>query len=275
MTETTIYSAQSAVGYRAAFRDLAEGWRMDEVWRAFAWDEIQNRYRRSAIGVAWILISFVIFVGGIGIFFGAFSSKDGAAFMAYVALGFTLFQFMIGNITDGCGVFRQAATWIKSSTLPYSIYVYKSVFRSLFPFIIHLIATIVGMTAFGLLHLGWSALVAIPALGVILLNAIPAQMLLGVIAARYRDISHLVTSVIRILFFSTPILWVREEQSGIRAQLADLNPLTHYIEIFRAPLLGEVARSESWAIVIGSTVLLWAAAVTISAMMRRRLPFWV
>lgn len=275
MTETTIYSAQSAVGYRAALRDLADGWKMDDVWRAFAWDEIQNRYRRSAIGVAWILISFVIFVGGIAVFFGGFSSKDGIAFTAYVALGFTLFQFMIGNVIDGCGVFRQSATWIKSSTLPYSIYVYKSVFRSLFPFFIHLAATIVGMAAFGLLQPRWDTLTAILALGVILLNAVPAQILLGTIAARYRDITHLISSITRILFFSTPILWVREELGGIRAQIADINPFTHYIEIFRAPLLGEAARMESWMIVIGLTVVLWASALTASALMRRRLPFWI
>lgn len=200
MSETTIYSAQEANGFQAAFRDLAQGWRMNEVWRAFAWDEVQNRYRRSVIGVAWILVSFVFFVGGISIFFGGFSSKNGVEFVAYVALGFTMFQFMIGNVLDGCTVFRQSATWIKSSTLPYSIYVYKSVFRSLFPFAIHLLTTIAGMAVFGLLKPGWGILTAIPALGVILLNTVPTQMLLGTIAARYRDISHLISSVMRILF---------------------------------------------------------------------------
>ncbi len=275
LSDTTVYSASNAVGVNAVLIDLVKGWRMDEVWRAFAWDEIQNRYRRSIFGVAWIFLSFIIFVGGIAIFFGGFSSKDGVAFMAFVALGFSLFQFIISIITDGCNVFRLSATWIKSSTLPYSIYVYMSVSRSLFPFLIHIVTTIGGMAVFGQLELRWEALAAIPALAIIMLNAVPAQMLLGTIAARYRDITHLVTSITRILFFATPVLWVLEEQSGFRAKLAEMNPLTHYIEIFRAPLLGGEARALSWYVVIGCTLFLWITAIAVMAQLRRRLPFWV
>ncbi len=269
-----VYSARSQSGPTAVLRDLAAGARRGPLWRAFAWDEIKNRYRRSALGLAWIVISYLVFVGGISLFFGGFSALDARPFLFYVAIGFTGFTFLVGNIIDGCAVFKSSASWIKSTNLPYSIYVYKSVARSLFPFGVQLITGLIFIFL-----LGWRpsvhALLVIPAILVFLINACWVQLLLGHVAARWRDIEHLVGAITRLLFFISPVMWVFEERTGIVRQIALVNPTTHFLEVFRIPLLGGVPTLNTCLIVAAWTILGWSLAIASASVMRRRLPYWV
>lgn len=270
----TVNSSRSRSGPAAVIADLWEGWRAGPIWRAFAWDEIQHRYRRSALGLAWIVISYLVFVGAISLFFGGFSSMGGAGFTSYAAVGYAAFTFLVGNVTDGCQVFRVSATWIKSSSLPYSVYVYKSIARSLFPFAIQVAVSFAVMAAMGW-RPHWGALMAAPALVLYLVNAVWVQLFFGLVAARWRDISHLTAAITRVLFFLTPILWVYDERTGVTKRIAELNPFTHFLEIFRAPILGQPLPADSWLFALAWTAAGWALAITAASFMRRRLPFWV
>lgn len=255
-------------------KDMVDGFKLHEVWLSFAWDETLSRYHRSALGVLWIILGYAVFVLGVSFFFGSFARMGVGPFTIYVALGYATFLFLIANVIDGCMVFSGSKSWIKSSTLPYSVYVYKSLFRALFPFAMQMTVAAAAII-YWQLPINLTAFLVIPALVLFVLNGIAIQYLVGLLAARFRDISHLVNTVSRILIFTTPILWVREERGGVIRLVADLNPLTHYIEIFRAPLMGAPTRPLSWCIVLALTVLVWLMAAVAAARMRQRLPFWV
>jgi len=261
-------------GMAAFFADIVQGISKVDVWFTFAMDDMQQRYRRSALGLLWIMLSYAVFVGGISFFFGAFSQASPERFIAYVAIGYAMFAFLMAQIQDGCQVFVNASTWIKSVSMPFSIHVLRSIFRAIFTLALNLIVAFSAM-----LIMGWRpefvALLCLPGFVVYLINAVAVQYTFGLIAARYRDVAHLTNSITRIMIFMTPILWVREEMSGARAIVADLNPLTHYIEIIRAPLLGDMPRISSWIIVLLITVLVWVIAAAAGAHMRRRLPYWI
>lgn len=256
------------------FGDLIDGLRMSDLWRTFAWDEIQQRYRRSLLGVAWIVIAYAMFVGGVSIFFSAFSREDGSFFLMHVAIGYAAFTFIAGNITDGCTVFTGARVWIQSIALPHSIHIYRSICRSIFTFALQfLVAAIIIVAA------GWRPslvnLMVLPAIAVLLLNAVAIQYLMGLISARYRDITHLVNSITRLLIFVTPILWIQTDLDNTRSNFADFNPVAHYVEIFRAPLMGLEPRPLSWIVVGVMTGLVWIAAAVMASRMRRRLAYWL
>jgi ABC-type polysaccharide/polyol phosphate export permease len=256
------------------FADLVAGLRMADLWQTFAWDEIQQRYRRSLLGVAWIVIAYAMFVGGVSIIFSAFSREDGSFFLMHVAIGYAAFTFMVGNITDGCTVFTGARVWIQSIALPHSIHIYRSICRSIFTFALQFIVAAVIIVA-----AGWRPslinLMVLPAIAVLLLNAVAIQYLMGLISARFRDVTHLVSSITRLLLFVTPILWVRSDLGNARSQFVDFNPLAHYIEIFRAPLMGLEPRPLSWIVVAGLTIAVWIAAAWAASSMRRRLAYWL
>lgn len=273
-THVTVRRAAPGGDFYGFFADLAAGLRMTDLWRTFAWDEMQQRYRRSVLGVLWIFVSYAMFVGGVSIIFSGFSREDGAFFLMHVAIGYAVFSFITGNITDGCTVFTGAKVWIHSIALPLSIHIYRSICRSIFTFGLQFIVAVMIMVA-----AGWQPSLlnfwVLPAVAVLLLNAIAIQYLMGLISARFRDVSHLVTSITRLLLFVTPILWTRSDMTGVRGTFADFNPVAHYVEIFRAPLMNLEPRPLSWAVVLVLTVLVWIAAALAAARMRRRLAYWL
>ena len=61
---------------------------------------------------------------------------------------------------------------------------------------------------------GWTGLLALPGLVLLCLNGIWVGLLLGIISARFRDVPPIVASVVRILFFVTPIIWMPELMPG-------------------------------------------------------------
>ena len=268
------HSVKSRSGPAGLLRDLRNGFSHGPLWRSFAWDEIQNRYRRSVIGIAWISLSYLFFVVVIVIFFRGMNQADPQAYLFHVAIGFASFSFVIGNITDGCEVFRTAKTWIKSTSLPYSIYIYKSISRSLFTFVLHFLTALMVMVIYGW-RPTWEMVWIIPAIAIFLINAVSIQLFFGLVATRYNDLTHLVSTVTRILFFTTPIIWTLEERGGLVRKLAMYNPLTHFIEIFRAPIVGTEMLPQSWPIVLGITLIGWIGAIIAGSMMTRRLPFWL
>lgn len=267
-------SVKSRTGPAGILRDLRDGFSHGPLWRSFAWDEIQNRYRRSAIGIAWISLSYLFFVVVIVVFFRGMSKADPQAYLFHVAVGFASFTFLMGNITDGCEVFRSSKTWIKSTSLPYSIYIYKSISRSLFTFALHLVTALVVMAIAGW-RPDWGILWTLPAIVVFLVNAVSIQLFFGLVATRYNDVTHLISTVTRIMFFTTPIIWTLEERGGLVRTLAIYNPLTHFIEIFRAPIVQTEMLAQSWPIVLAITVAGWVIAIIAGSIMARRLPFWL
>ncbi|KCZ87589.1 ABC transporter permease [Hyphomonas johnsonii MHS-2] len=243
---------------------------------AFAIDQIQQRYRRSRIGFAWIIVSYLIFVGSISLFFGNFSDLAHRHFTAYVAINYAIFQFLMANISDGCAVFRSAKTWISSTPLPHSIHVFKSIARSLFVFVVCLIVAFIVLLVLGQ-KFSPVALLSIPAFIVLLINAVFIQITFGYAAARYRDVDYFMQSITRILFFTTPILWVRDEhmKTGLRLALSEFNPFTHALEIFSSPLLGELPDPKSWIIIGWLTIANCVIAICVAGVSHRRLAFWL
>lgn len=275
-----VFSARSHGGFSGVLTDIATGFRAGRVWRAFAWEETKRRYRRSILGLAWIVIGFVAFVAAIALFFGNFNltSAEHVAtmeqFATYVALGYAAFGFITSNIQDGTVVFTGSAAWIKSVSLPYSVYAFKNVMRSFVPFLLQMSAWLLFAMATGH-QFKPVALLSVVAVAIFAVNAAAMQIFFGFLTARFRDVEHMISTILRVLLFMTPILWVYDGTTGAQRVLADINPVTHYIEVFRSPLLGHAPSAASWAAVAASTVAAWTAAILAGAALRRRLPYLV
>lgn len=265
---------RSSFSFRLAVFDLVEGLRKKSVWMSFAWDEIQQRYRRSYLGLAWIVVSYLLFVAAIAIFFGGFSGLDGKKFTAHVALNYAIFNFLIASLSDGCDVFRSSRHWLKSSTLPHSIYVYKSIARSLFVLFINLCIAMIIVFLYAD-EIKIISLLSIPALIILIINAVWVQMILGYLASRYRDLTHFIQSISRVLFFITPVLWVFDERTGIVRQISNFNPFTHALEIFSAPLLGHYPSLLSWGVILSTTLCGFVVTIAVTTYAHSKLAFWL
>lgn len=128
-------------------------------------------------------------------------------------------------------------------------------------------------------------LLALPALVLIMLNGTWVVMLFGVIATRFRDIPPIIQSFITMLFYATPIMWSMDQvlaanqtnagPGSVGVDLLKYNPIYHFVEIIRAPLVGQTQSWTHWVVTGAVTVIGWSLALFVLRNYRSRVPYWV
>ncbi|NIL84111.1 hypothetical protein RhoFasGS6_01475 [Rhodococcus fascians] len=268
--------------YRRAFGDLRTGFNQRELWLHLGWQDIKQRYRRSVIGPFWITIATGVQAIAMGLLYSVLLDIDLRSFLPHVTVGLIIWNLISAAILEGGDVFVANEGLIKQLPSALSVHVYRLVWRQLLLLGHNLLIYVIIIAIFwppGGLH--WTVIFAIPALVLILLNAVWVSILFGIIATRYRDIAPILGSFVTLMFFMTPIVWTTSglQQMGgeaaNRAKLVEINPLFHYLDIIRAPLIGEDQQAYHWYIVLGFTVVGWALAIVALKKYRARVPYWV
>ena len=232
----------------------------------------------SGVYVANSAIATGVSTIAMGLLYGTLFNLDIAEFLPYVALGFIIWNLIQGSIIEGADVFMSNEGLIKQLPTPLSVHVYRLVWRQMILFA-HNIVIYIGIFIVFPQHLSWTALAAIPALALIAINAVWISLVFGILSTRYRDIAPLLGSLVQLLFFMTPIIWTEKSLAGTgnedRARIAEINPLYHFLDIVRTPLLGGDQQLYHWVIVLIITVLGWGLALVTMRNYRSRVAYWV
>ena len=117
----------------------------------------------------------------------------------------------------------------------------------------------------------------IPGFIVIFISASWLAILLGLLCARFRDSQQVISSLLQISMFVTPIFWPMSQLgSGFKSYiLINGNPLYHYVSVIRQPLLGLAPSMITWVFVISMTVLGWVFTMLIMSKKNKQLIFWL
>ena len=260
-----------------ALADIVGGARASHLWGMLGWQDIRRRYRRSVLGPFWLTISMGILVAALGTLYGALFNVEPADYVPHLALGFIVWTLVSGLVTDGCAAFISAESIIKQTNVPLSVHVFRIVWRHAL-ILFHNATIVVIVAALFAIWPGWTGLLALPGLLLLCVNGLWVGLLLGIVSARFRDVPPIVASLVRILFFVTPIIWMPELMPGRALMLAvvlDFNPFFHFVEIVRAPLLGHAPDAVSWLAATGITIGGWAVTFTMFSRYRRRIAYWV
>jgi ABC-type polysaccharide/polyol phosphate export permease len=256
-----------------AIRDLRQATANWHLWGMLGWQDIRQRYRRSTLGPFWLTLSMGIMVGSIGVIYAVLLKQQLRDYIPYVALGFILWGFISGIMIDGAQAFMAGDAIIKQTRLPLSIHVFRVVWRQVIVFFHNFVIYIAVVLIFGLWPT-WRLIWVVPALALWGLNAFWLAFVLGMICARFRDIPPIVNSIIQLGFLVTPIIWKAELMSQ-RPILVDANPLHHFMEILRLPLLGESPPVLSWYVALGITAAGWLVTFELFRRYRWRIAYWL
>lgn len=256
-----------------AFADIVNGARLYALWSRFAFHDIRQRFRRSALGPFWLTLSMGIFVGTLGFVFSTLFHQDAAKTLPYIATGVIFWGLLTSCINEGTMVFVSAESDIRNLPIPLSVHFYRLLARNIIIWGFNMAIYLVVAVWFDL-KLGWDALMFIPGFFLFLINVAWMSLAAGVLSTRYRDIPQVIANVIQVVFFLTPIFWSPSSLPG-RPTFILLNPFYHLIEIVRAPLLGEAVSLESW----GFSVCMALAGFGFTAWLYRRaharIAYWV
>lgn len=266
-----IYNNSANSNLSTAVADLIDGGRQWWLWLYMAWQDVLQRYRGSVLGPLWLTLSTAIMVGTLGILYAKLFEIDVAAYLPFLCLGILVWNFIVGILTEGCMAFVSADNVIRQIKLPYSTHIYRILCRNLIILAHNIVVYVVVALLFAIQPS--SILLSLTGIGMILLNGAWCSLVLGLICARFRDVPLIVASLLQVAFFLTPIIW-KPSLLGPQSYLAHLNPLYAFVDLVRAPLLGETPDPISWMVVAGITLAGWAFAIMFFARFRARIPYW-
>lgn len=259
----------------AGMADIGSGLRRYQVWGTLTWHGIRSSYRRTYLGPWWITLQTVVFVAGLSLLFGILLDQGIKTFVPYVAIGYIVFTWMTGMIQSGANAIVKNAPSITSTPGPMSTYILEGFASNTIQFV-HDAIVIVAVLVLFQVTVGWSLILVPVALILISANGIAIGLWLGPLVARYRDVGEIVTSIVRVMFFFTPIFWVVNDLTPKQeVAIAGWNPLAYLLEFIRAPLLGEWPGHVAVIGTFALTFLNAAVAVWHFSRVHNRIAYWV
>jgi ABC-type polysaccharide/polyol phosphate export permease len=258
-----------------ALNDITTALKQHHLVGVLGWQDVRQRYRRSVMGPFWITLGMGIMVGTIAIVFGQIFKTPLHDFLPFLAIGTALWSFMSTVIAEGSIGFINAEAIIKQLPIPLFVHLLRMLWRNLLILAHNIIIFPLVLLAVGK-PIGWVALLSIPGLALTVVNLMWVALILGIMCARYRDMPQIVNSVLQVVFYLTPIMWMPKllpQRAGIF--LLDLNPLYHMLEVVRAPLLGDYPSITNWTVSLALAVIGWIAAVVFYGRFRNRIAYWL
>ena len=256
-----------------AFKNISDGFLRRSLWTRLAITDIQQTYRRSILGMAWISLSFGMFISAKILIFGSFPAVDRSTFAIWLAVGFWIWLFLIDAVVGGCNSFIASRPWIIGTNIPLFVYVLQTTTRALIRLCFAL-PVVIGVLFFFKWSFSPQWFWSLGGFAALIINCLWVQLFLATICVKYRDFAHLTQSIMHVMFFLTPILY-QPEQLGDKAYLLNFNPFTHYLAVIRDPIYYQTFPTLGWQVVGVITVLGWIIALVAFNRLGPEVPFRV
>lgn len=240
------------------------------------YQDIRQAYRRSAVGPFWITAGMALQITTIGLVFGLIFKSNINDYLPYLAVSIITWGFISGAINEACLTFIASENMIKQVDIPLYVYICRTLWKNILVFGHHLVLVPVAFL-FASRGINWKIILIVPGFTLLFLNLAWISYVLASISARYRDLPPIVTSLTGIAFYVTPVMWMPELLGDATTQhlVLGLNPLYHFLQILRLPLLGQAPTVENWVVSLLIACLGWMLALAVHRKFSKSIPYWV
>jgi lipopolysaccharide transport system permease protein len=242
--------------------------------------DLRGRYAGSVLGVFWNVIHPIVLIAIYTLVFSQVMrarlgpvSDSPFAFSIYLCAGILPWQVFAEIVQRSTGIFWEQANLVKKVSFP--------------ALLLHAYVTVVG--AVNLILLGGILTIFLAVIGLLpplsagvawvgllilwLLFALGLGLLSSVLNVFFRDIAQIVTIVLQLWFWLTPIVYVVDILPERFAPFVRLNLLYHYAGISQALVLhGRIPEWTAWLVPVTSTSLALLLGLAVFRLLRTRIP---
>lgn len=209
---------------------------------SMATNDLKKQYSGTLLGYFWSLIKNLIYVFAYWfmIVIGLKSSRHmDYPYIVWLVVGLTPWFFIRDTLLPAATSIRKNKYLVTKMVYPIStISTFKVIagFISGFSFLIFMFLLCLLNNIFPTIY--WIQVIYYVFAAVILLSCI--SLITSTLVVVSRDIEFLISSMIVIIFWFTPILWPISNVGGIIEKLLKLNPFLYIVEGFRDSILNQV-----------------------------------
>ena len=242
------------------------------TWRALAAGDIRSKYRRTLLGPWWITATNAITALIMGLVAGRFLGADMKTYLPHFMISMTIWNFISSSLNEACSTMINAGGMIKAVDMPLAIHVMRMVHRNLIIFL-HNIAVIPFIWLVYPWPIGFQSLLAPIGLLIVYVFVVSGSMVISMICVRYRDVPPVMASILQLLFFVSPIIWVPTQIKG-GDLIVSLNPIAYLLAVTRDPIMSVSPHLLSWVGAIGFVALATIAMAYVYTRYRSRVVYW-
>lgn len=250
-------------------------WRDRYILGSLVNSDLQAKYRKSVLGVAWSIVTplgLVLIIGSVySIVFGA----DPKIFIPSLFGGLTPW-FFINSVADGgTGAFLSAEGYLKQTNVNAQIFPLKIT-------LVGFVNLLYSMLAFFTIYLflqpnlfNFKMLMIFPGLLLLLIFGSSLTNISAVLNLNIRDFQPLQSLVLQGVFYATPIIFPAQilKEKGFDL-VYKLNPVYYIIEVVKGPMLGNTLPSlEIYLITVILTLTLYILSIVVLMRTKKGIAF--
>lgn len=253
------------------FISSLKSWR---IWYALAIQDILVRYRGSTLGPFWITISTAITAVTMGYLYGVLFGIDRTTYLPYFTTGIISWTFISMIINESTKILIESKSYLENIQVPCLVYVCRLIFRNVIV-LAHSLPVYVVVALIYKMQMDATIFLLIPGMLILCINALFYGTLVAFMSARFPDVGAIVSSLLQVLFFITPIMWSPTSLPERFHVYLLLNPFYYFINMIRKPLLGVGFDMTDMIGIAVLTILGMLLFFPIVRVYSRRVVFWV
>jgi len=197
-------------------------------------------------------------------------------FAPYVFSGLIVWEFLVGSVISGCQSLIVSEAYIKQYNHPFAIYPLKTTLVNIYSFLLAL----PGLALWIFFLQPRNLLVSLAALpvSIILLFLLgwPIVLIVSFINLKYRDFGQISGLVMQLIWYMSPVFYdIKMINSTLLTNLIEINPVTHILNLLRAPMLyGQFPSLLDYGYVFCTMLIFYLAAILFISRSEKTLIFY-
>lgn len=201
------------------------------------WRDFTAQFRQKILGYFWALVSpflgvvsflFLVLIGVLN------PGKGEIPYTLYVLIGSIVWGYLPGSMNAVSGGLQSQSDLIMRTRIPKLALAISSLANFFYSIFINMITLVVLFLLMGITPSWWIIFYPLLVLPMILLGT-ALGLILAVLGSIARDLTPLVTQVLTLFMYITPVIYLRSTiKNKLINTLMNWNPLTYFIDVPRS-----------------------------------------
>lgn len=217
--------------------------------------EAQSEYQATRVGVLWIPLQTLIFVGLLAVVFHSpGGERTQVEFLLYVMSGYVCWNFIADSISGSTSIIQQKFDFAVHNGLSLAGLFAKALADRIFEYAMNLGLLLIMLVFLSPQSFGWNLLLFLPLVVLLCVSSLAVSYLVNLVTLFVPDLQNVIRSLVRLMMFATPVFW--SSTSGARVILERYNPAAYFLKVSREVFGVDPMRPHIWAVTAAITLAL-------------------
>jgi ABC-type polysaccharide/polyol phosphate export permease len=228
----------------------------------------------SRMGKWWPTIGLAIRIAFVGSIFGLVLGSRPVDYVPWLATGWAVWGMISSSLTGTASSFAASKSMMLALAIPKQAFVVKVIVKELLLLVQNWLLVFLVIVVTGN-RLAFELLLIVPGLILTTVFLYGLGLILAPLVARFKDVGPFISSIVGVMFFVLPIMWKPDSiESDLAHLILGLNPLYHYLQIVRLPLLSEVPTGINYLLAACGAVMFLVIGMIVMKKTRNKIVYW-